>query len=86
MSEIETPVRTLLKRDTEGYVLIVVNLDDRSLDVRISFDGSVTALRRPFASDVPVIVREGGWQARLEPYETHVYRFDLKPAERRPQS
>jgi hypothetical protein len=81
LSEVETPVRTLLKRDVESYVLIVVNLAGRALDARFAFDRAVVDLRRPFAPDAAVDPGDRGWQTRLGPFETQVFRFDLSKPE-----
>ena len=79
LSDVATPVRTMLKRDADGFVLIVVNLGDSALDVRFAFDGRVSGLRRAFAADgspAPDPVGQG-WQTRLGGFATQIFRFDV---------
>jgi hypothetical protein len=77
LSEVATPIRALLKRDSESYVLIAVNLADRALRTRFAFDARVAELRRPFAPGARVVAGEFRWEDRLEPLAVRVYRFDL---------
>lgn len=77
-SDVETPVRTLLKRDADGFVLIAVNLGDSALDARFAFDGDIVGLHRPFATDSAMVEAAGRrWQTRLAAFETQIFRFSI---------
>lgn len=81
LSAVQTPVRTILKRDGDGYVLIAVNVGDTDLDVRFGFDAETRDLHRPFAAEAEQIqVTDNGWQIRLAGFETRVFQFALDPA------
>jgi hypothetical protein len=79
LSDVATPVRTLLKRDADGYVLIAVNLGGSALDTRIDFDGEVRDLRHLFKDDTVEAAKAVGprWVTRLEAFETQIFRFDI---------
>lgn len=76
LNSLTTPVRTLLKRENDSYLLIAVNVSDRGHDTRFSFNHSVIGLRRPFSAVAPM-VSDNGWSDRLEAFQVRVYRFSL---------
>ena len=66
----ETPVRTLLKRAGERWLLIVVNIDNAALDVRIEPPEAMQGMtvRRRFGADVVRRSAAGVLETHLAPF------------------
>ena len=74
-TESTTPIRTLLKREDERFVLLMVNLDNVPLDVRFDFGAAVRDMEVMFEHEAAPAIWGAGWQERLEPFDVRVYRF-----------
>ncbi len=73
--ESRAPVRTMLKEDADGAVLIAVNVDDVPVTWRVTFDAPIGPPRAMFDAAAAPAPAATGWEDRLPPFGVHVYRF-----------
>lgn len=74
------PIRTLLKDDPHGPVLLAVNLDRRPLDVDIRCDRPVKTVTRLFEhAPAPAPLAVSGWHDTFAPLAVHLYRLATDP-------
>ncbi len=71
------PIRSLLKRSGEDYVLLTVNLDDQRLRARFTLPSGAARLSRWFEEGSTPSLRAGRFEDEFEPFGVHVYRFRL---------
>jgi len=71
------PIRTLLKERDGIATLFAVNLDNRPLQMRVTFDTAVHDLSVLFANVEAPTSAEHGWTDQLGPFASRVYRFSF---------
>lgn len=76
------PIRTLLKRDVDGnYLLMAVNLDNRSMDVTFDFSKDLRDVQLLFepGSAAPSVLQGGRFTYSFSPFDSNVFRVTLQP-------
>ncbi len=71
-----TPIRTLLKRDQDGsYILMAVNLDNRSLDVTFRFSDTFNQIGLLFEDSgvLSALSKVNEFTYHFEPYDSNVF-------------
>jgi hypothetical protein len=76
------PIRTLLKREADGsYLLMAVNLDNRSMDVTFDFSKELQGAELLFepGAAAPAVAGEGRFTYSFSAFDSNVFRIKLQP-------
>lgn len=76
-SQSATPIRLLVKRTDDGFVVLAVNLDDADLTLDVRVPGTVDRLETPHHAAPELKATAEGWRDRLAPFATRAYTFKL---------
>jgi len=79
-SKTKTPIRTILKRYKNDFVMFAVNIDNAPIDVRIDFDNQIglKTAKVLYETRKEVALTGSSLKDTFKPFEVHIYKYSIQ--------